>query len=352
MHSLIIFNFRKVAAACLSAATALLITACSPSSEIKPFVEYAKTGQKYPVTINGTLGSITLTKQPERVVVLGAGAADIVAALGVQPLAVEHNTWGGDEQGYMPWFRAYLEKIGKPLPPTLTMFPELDAEKLVSLQPDLIIAPQSGLSADTYHLLSGFAPVIAHPHQPWLTTADEQLDIIAAALGRQSYAQRLKAETEAHFAAFRRRHPQLQGCTFAYIYSGGREANLSLYVIGEPRVDALIRLGLRMPPELEKMPLRPGTWSVSLGLENADKLNDADILFTWFNSEKDQSAAESRPLYREIKAVKRGSYIPLLDRSLAAAMYHISPLSAPWGIERLEPYLTKAAVYLPKKGRQ
>lgn len=343
--------FKKAAAACVWVAAAFL-TACSPQPESRPFIEYASEGQKYPVTINGTLGSITLTKPPERVVVLGAGSADIVAALGVEPLAVEHTVWGGDEAGYTPWFREYMEKSGRRLPPTLAVFPEIDVEKLASLQPDLIVAPQSGLGADTYRLLSGFAPVIAHPHQPWLTTTDEQIEIISAALGTQEEGKRLKEQTEAYFADFRRRNPHWQGRTFAYVYAGGREANLSLYVRGEPRVDALLKMGLKMPYELEKIPLRPGTWVMPLGLENADMLDGADVLFTWFNSKKDQQATEAKPLYREIKAVRRGSYIPLLDRPLATAMYHATPLSAPWGMERLQPYLDKAAVYLPQKGRR
>lgn len=318
-------------------------TACrsEPPQAAKPFVVYEQAGQKFPVTLNGSLGSVTLQKAPGRAVVLGVGTADLVAALGIDAVAVEANLWGGDEQGYMPWFKEYLAEQGRPLPPTVAMYPELDAEKLVSLNPDIIIATQSGLSAENYRLLSGFAPVIAHPHQPWMTTVDEQIDIIAAAFGKQEQASVLKAEISAQYAEFRRRHPKLQGKTFAYIYSGARNPQLSVYAKGEPRVDALYGLGLKMPAELEQMSAGKGLWSVDLGLENADKLDSSDIIVTWFNTEEDRKAVEARPLFREIKAIKRGAYLPLLDRQVNSAMYQATPQSLHWGMKRLEAEWTR-----------
>lgn len=313
-------------------------TACRPETPqtAKPYAVYERAGQKFPVTLNSSLGSVTFGKAPARAVVLGVGTADLVAALGIDAVAVEANVWGGDEQGYMPWFREYLAGQGRPLPPTVTMYPELDAEKLVSLNPDVIIATQSGLTEENYRLLSGFAPVIAHPHRPWMTTVNEQIDIIAAAFGKQEKAAQIKAQIEAHYAGFRRRHPKLQGKTFAYIYSGARNPQLSVYAKGEPRVDALYGLGLKMPADLERMSAGKGLWSVDLGLENADRLNGSDIIVTWFNSEEDQQAVEARPLFREIRAVKRGAYLPLLDRQVNSAMYQATPQSLAWGMRRLE----------------
>lgn len=341
VNHIMLFHIRKIATRLLTALLAVGIifqTACRPEAQqaAKPFVVYEKAGQKYPVTINGSLGSLTLKKKPERVVVLGTAPVDLVVALGIDPVAIEANLWGGDENGYMPWFKEFIAKEKRPLPPTLAMYPELDAEKLVSLNPDLIIAPQSGLSEENYRLLSGFAPVIAHPHKPWMTTVDEQIDIIAAAFGKQEKAAELKAQIEAQYADFQRRYPKLQGKTFAYIYSGSRNPQLSVYAKGEPRVDTLYKLGMKMTPELEKMSLDRGSWSINLGLENADKLNQSDIIVTWFHSEADQKVVETRPLFREIKAVKRGAYLPLLDREVNTAMYQATPQSLGWGLRRMD----------------
>ncbi|RPD89160.1 iron-siderophore ABC transporter substrate-binding protein [Neisseria weixii] len=332
------YRIIKLSTALLLVAGIIFQTACRPQAQqaAKPFVVYERAGHQYPVTLNGSLGCVTLQKAPERVVVLGAGTVDLVVALGIQPVAMEANLWGGDENGYMPWFKEFMAEQKRPLPPTVVMYPELDAEKLVSFNPDLIIATQSGLSEENYRLLSGFAPVIAHPHKPWMTTVDEQIDIIAAAFGKQKQAAALKAQIGAEYADFRRRHPKLQGKTFAYIYSGARSPQLSVYAEGEPRVDALYGLGLKMSPDLVKMSVDEGSWSVALGLENADKLNQSDIVITWFFSEEDQKMVEARPLFREIKAVKRGTYLPLLDREVNTAMYQATPQSLRWGLRRLE----------------
>ncbi len=325
---------------------------CGQTETAKPMIEYARAGQKFPVTIHNAQGSITLQRAPERVVALGTGADDIAVELGVLPVAVEAHPWGGDEQGYLPWFREYLAERGQPLPPVLNMYPELDVEQLVSLQPDLILAPQSGLSDAQYRQLSSFAPVVSYPHRAWLTTTEEQIDLAAAALGKQEAGQALKARRASFFAEFRRHHPELQGLTFAYIYAGGRDVNLSLYLHGDPRVDTLSDLGLRFAPELENIQPKPGSIAGTLGLENVDKLNDVDILVTWFSSEQDRDTAASRPLYRMIPAVRRGSYLPITDKTLAMAMSVGTPLSTRWGTSRFLPMLEQAAQRVPARKEQ
>ncbi|UOO82288.1 iron-siderophore ABC transporter substrate-binding protein [Uruburuella testudinis] len=330
----------------------VLLSGCSRGQAERPMIEYAHAGQAFPVTIHNAQGSVTLQQAPKRVVALGTGAEDIAVELGVLPVAVEAHPWGGDGQGYLPWFKEYLAERDLPLPPTLNMYPELDVEKLVSLQPDLVLAPQSGLSDEEYRQLSSFAPVVAYPHRAWLTTIDEQIDLAAAALGRQEAGQALKARRAGFFADFRRRHPQLQGLTFAYIYAGGRDVNLSLYLHGDPRVDTLSDLGLRFLPSLENIRAKPGSIAGTLGLENVDRLDDADIVVTWFSSEADRDVAGSRPLYQMIPAVRRGSYLPITDKTLAVAMSVGTPLSTRWGVERFLPMLEQAALRVPKQKEQ
>lgn len=93
---------------------------------------------------------------------------------------------GGDKQGYLPWFRQALEQRGEPLPQVLNMYPELDIEQLINLKPDVIIATQSGMSQSLYNQLSRFAPVVAYPGRPWLTSLTQQVELIGQTLGEES----------------------------------------------------------------------------------------------------------------------------------------------------------------------
>ncbi|MEK8226381.1 hypothetical protein NKG05_10425 [Oerskovia sp. M15] len=61
-------------------------------------------------------------------------------------------------------------------------------------------------------------------------------------------------------------------------------------------------------------------FSVDWGLENADRLNDADVLFTWFNTVEEQQATEAQPLFASIPAFASGAYVPMLDRQLGLAV--------------------------------
>ncbi|MGT0150616.1 hypothetical protein ACT691_19040 [Vibrio metschnikovii] len=94
-------------------------------------------------------GQVVL-RLPKRVVTLGAGAEDWVLSLGVVPIAIEPHYWGGDEQGYLPWFREAIEAQNLPLPSMISSYPELDVERLLALKPDLILAPQSGITRESF----------------------------------------------------------------------------------------------------------------------------------------------------------------------------------------------------------
>lgn len=321
----------------------LLQTACTPQAEKRgALIHYPEAGKKFPVVINHALGSIRLERAPERVAVIGVETEDIVFGLGVLPVMVEKNFWGGDEQGYLPWFKEALSAAGKPLPGLVNSYPEIDIETLVGIKPDLILAQQSGITPAVYRQLSAVAPVLAYPDKPWLTGVPQLIDTTAAALGKPAEAEKLHAQLNGIYAGYRRRYPQLAHYTFAYFYAAERMSHLSIYPANDPRVATLNGLGLRLAPFMEKLSIREGGFTANIGLENADMLNDTDIVFTWFGSEEDRRALENNPLFASIPAVKRGSYIALTDKALSTAMYYGTPLSLKWALPKFMPELMKA----------
>ena len=83
------------------------------------------------MTMKHALGETTITEAPERVVTIGWATQDVVAAFGTVPVGIPE-TWGGEEEGYSPWFRAEVEELGGTMPEILNYNDanELDFEQV------------------------------------------------------------------------------------------------------------------------------------------------------------------------------------------------------------------------------
>ncbi len=300
----------------------------------------------FPRQVATALGTAVIERPPVRIVTLGAGSEDIVLALGQVPIGIESHRWGGDEQGYLPWFRQALEQQGQTLPTILHMYPELDIEQLINLKPDVIIATQSGISQSLYDQLSRFAPVVAYPGLPWLTSTRQQIELIGHTLGKEAQAQDLLQQLESTLADAGKTVPGIARLRFAYIKAAANNANLSVYVAGDPRVDTLSATGLQLAPSIKNLTASRGSFASNLGLENADRLNDVDILVTWYNSEQERQRVEQQPLFNAIAAVRHGGYIPMTDQAIVMAMSYGTPLSVDWGLQRFMPLIAKKARHL------
>jgi len=336
---------RRAAAVATATAVVLSLAACSGSSGSSGGASTSPdaTGDAaFPVTVESALGSATIEKKPERVVALGWGAADIALELGTVPVGIEADTWGGDADGYQPWFREAVEKQGADLPKTIAGYP-LDVDAIVALNPDLVLAPQSGLDQATFDQLSELVPVVAYPGEPWQTTIQDQVTIAANALGVPDEAAPLLKKRQDAIDAAAAAHPELAGKTFAYVYAGTEPGSLSVYLPGDPRVELLTGLGMALAPSVANLTASPGTFAATLGLENADQLDDVQVLFTWFNDETEQAATESQPLFAQIPAFAKGAYVPMLDRQLGMAVSVATPLSVPWALDAYVPLIAEAA---------
>jgi ferric citrate transport system substrate-binding protein len=103
-------------------------------------------------TVNGTLGSVTITGTPQRVVALEFSFVDHLAAIGVKPVGIADDN---DASRIIPPLRplvAGYTSVGTRAAPSL--------EKINSLHPDLIIADATR-HATILKQLQGIAPTIA-----------------------------------------------------------------------------------------------------------------------------------------------------------------------------------------------
>ncbi|CAM3455701.1 iron-siderophore ABC transporter substrate-binding protein [Isoptericola cucumis] len=301
-----------------------------------------------PVTISHALGEAEITEKPERIVTLGQGSAETAIALGTVPVGIEEYPWGADDTGYLPWIHEAVEAEGAELPEQFTGGTELDVEAVLELEPDLILAPWSGLTQDQYDLLADIAPTIAYPEQPWTIEWDEQIETIGEAMGQPEEAEKLVADLEAQLADAAK--PEYEDLTFSYVYNDG-PGTLGVFLPDEQRVAMVRALGLTVDPMVDGLGEYEvaGTDSAVIGLENADMLADSDLVFTFYSDPANRKEIEAQPLYAKIPAVERGSVVAAEDQSFVTASSMINPLTVPWTLERYVPIIDEAVGHLDEK---
>lgn len=342
-----ITSLRRSLAAGLAIATLAVLAACAaPADDHRPADSPGADSAAFPVTIEHALGTATIEREPSRVITLGQGATEAAIAVGVYPVGTETYPWGADADGHLPWVRGAYEAAGMPLPTVFTGGEQLDIEAIAELEPDLILAPWSGLTQEQHDLLAQLAPTVAYERAPWTTTWDGEIRAVARALGRVDAGEQAIADVDADLAAAAAAHPQYAGRTFSYVYTQG-PGTLGVYMPTEQRVAMIEKLGLTLDPVIDELRPDDGSdWSL-IGLEHADRLSDSDLVFTWYLDEGSRAQTLAQPLYASIPAVARGSVVAPDDPQLVTAMSMISPLTIAWSLERLTPLIDDAIAQLP-----
>ncbi|AXG77207.1 iron-siderophore ABC transporter substrate-binding protein [Streptomyces paludis] len=333
-----------------AAALALVLGGCSSGSD-----ETESTGSKstkteagaFPVSIKSALGTAKITEQPERVVTLGQGSTETAIALGHTPVGIESYEWGSDKTGYLPWIHEAVEKNGEKLPTQFAGGEDIDFEAITELEPDVILAPWSGITQEQYDILADIAPTVAYPKLAWSTDWDEQIEIIAKALGAPDEAKTLTTKIEKQLADAAATRPQYKDVSFSYIYTTG-PGTLGVFLPEEQRVSMVSSLGLTPDPVVKTFKETEGTASAIIGLENGEKLKDSDLIFTFYSDAKSKKEVEGQKLYAAIPAIKRGSVVAGTDNSFVTASSIINPLTVPWVIDRYLPMIDKAVATLDK----
>jgi iron complex transport system substrate-binding protein len=333
---------RTLAATAAAAALVLALGGCSSSDDGKETSGASgKNGGAFPVSIKSALGTAEIKEQPERVVTLGQGSAETAIALGHTPVGIEKYEWGSDRTGYLPWIHDAVKKSGGKLPTQFTGGEDIDFEAITELEPDVILAPWSGITQKDYDILKDIAPTVAYPDLPWSTDWDQQIEIIAKALGQPDEAKTLTSKIEKQLSDAAATRPNYKKHKFSYIYNTG-PGTLGVFKPDEQRVKMVSSLGLTVDPVVNTFKETKGTDSALIGLENAEKLKDSDLVFTFYMDDKSRKEIEAQPLYAAIPAVKSGAVVAGKDNSFVTASSIINPLTVPWVIDRYLPLIDKA----------
>lgn len=293
-----------------------------------------ETNAEYPIVIKHAFGETTIDSKPERVATIQWANHDVVLALGVVPVGFSAANYGvQDDSGLLPWTAEKLKEFGVNDPNVFQDTDGLDFEAISDADPDVILAAYSGITQEDYDILSQIAPVVAYPTTPWLTTWREQVLLNATGMGMKAEGEQLIKDTEKLIQEKASEHPQIQGKKVVWVnFSAKDMSKLHIYTPADPRGSFLEELGLVYPESVTKQIADPTSYSMNLSAENADMLNDADILIG-YGGEDLYNAVKADPLLGKIPAIKRGSVVFIGDGTPLAASGNPNPLSIAYTID-------------------
>jgi iron complex transport system substrate-binding protein len=320
-----------LAAAVLAVGLALM--ACvGPAPSTDPATPAAG-GAAFPVTIEHALGETVIPAAPARVVTWGFGTTDTALALGVVPVAIPQQAYGGDAQGILPWIGEELAELGAPTPtilPNPTGSDVVPFEPIAAAAPDLILATYSGITADDYATLSRIAPTVAYPDQPWATPWRDVVTITGEALGKPAEAAALITDTESVIAAKAAEHPELTGKTVAAVWDTGDA--FSVYKPADPRVEFLTDLGLVNAPSVDALSTDESTFYFTLSTELVGELT-SDVLVSYADTPEAAQRFLQQPYAQTMQQVADGRVASVTGQAAIAAVSPPTVLSLPWGVD-------------------
>jgi len=306
----------------------------------------AASGGAFPVTIEHQYGSTTIQEQPERVATVAWSNQDNALALGVVPVGMPKVTYGDDDtDGLHPWVKDKIDELGAETPALFDETDGLDFDAIAAAEPDLILAPVSGITQDEYATLRKITPnVIAYPQgTAWTTSWRDALTITGQALGKSDEAEQLLADLEKQIGDAVADHPQIEGTTAVMSWIDPTDlSKVGFYTSQDTRAAFLNDLGFATPPSVAKASDGAESFFVELSAEQADTLDDAEV-FVGYGDEAALKKAQADSLIGRIPAIERGSVALLPDGSPLAAAVSPSALSIPWMLPEYTKLLGDAA---------
>lgn len=295
----------------------------------------------FPVTIEHAYGETVIDAEPTRVATLGWSDQDVALALGVVPVGAVAISWGGNEAQSTPWFDAALEELGGEQP---TRYADTDGapiDEIAQLEPDLILATNSGLTEQEYAKLSKIADVVAFPDEPWLTDWEDSLEMAGAALGRTELAEQVEDETEAAIEDAAAAHPQLAGKSFVFASLATADmSKIDYYTPADSRPQLLSDVGMVNAPYVEEIS-KDGEFYGSVSAEQAPKFA-ADVFITYAEKEGDLAAFRRHPLLGRIPGIRDGHVLAATNQTDALGLSAPSPLAIPYAMEHFLPLVAAA----------
>jgi iron complex transport system substrate-binding protein len=286
------------------------------------------------VTITHLFGQTVIKEPPKRVVSAGYTEQDDLLAVGVVPMAVTN--WFGDQPfAVWPWAQP---KLGTAQPVVLNLDNGIPVDQIANLKPDLIVAINAGVDADTYHKLSAIAPTVAQSDgdaffEPW----KEQATTIGQAVFQADQMKSLIEAVDKQFAAVAQKNPQWQGKK-ALLMQGRFWQGTVVATLAGWRTDFLNQMGLVIADSIRPF----GTDHRAVIPRDHIKavLDSADVVIWTTESPDDQKALLADPEVAASRATAQNRHI-FTTKDQAGAIAFSSPLSYPLVADQLPPQISK-----------
>ena len=331
-------TLRRSLAIAAAGALAVTLTACTDSSKddaADPSSSDDTTAAATERVVTTKFGDVTVPATPTKVVALGWGDAETALALGVQPIgASDWLGFGEDAEGVGPWAAGLYDT-----PPEFFGTLELDTQAIGALEPDLILDVRSSGDQERYDALSKIAPVVGVPEggDSYLTTTEQQVTMIAEALGKEDLGEELLAGVDDAFAAAAEEHPEFAGRTATV--SAYSSDGWGVYTEGDARVQFLENLGFEQSPDVAAV--ESEGFYVPVSNEELDLL-DADTMVS-FPIFVEASEITDQPLYNALPAVADGRSVLIDDLTLSNAFSIATTLGIEYAIDNVVPLLADAS---------
>lgn len=291
--------------------------------------------------ITHAFGETVVPAEADSVVTLGWGATDAALALGVVPVAIEAQSYGGNADGVLPWVEEKLDELGADAPVVVPSSSEEPAyEDIAAVAPDLILAPYSGVTEEQYELLSEIAPTVVYPGEAWSTPWREVIDIVGAALHKEDEAAEVVEGIESTIADAAAANPEFAGKSIAAVWDVG--GTFYVYKAADPRVEFLFDLGFVNAPAVDELANGDATFYYTLSYEQLDQL-DSDVVVVYSDSEEELATFLAQPYAQSIPAVQSGAVAGITSAALVASVSPPTALSLTWGLDDFVASLSSAA---------
>jgi iron complex transport system substrate-binding protein len=288
------------------------------------------------VTIKHLFGETTIPAAPTRVVSAGFTEQDDLLAVGVVPIAVTN--WFGDQPfGVWPWA---LPKLGSAQPVVLNLDNGIQVDQIAALKPDLIVAVNAGLDADTYKKLAAIAPTIAQAggdafFEPW----KDQATAVATAVFQGRQMKQLIAGVDDKFAGVAKNNPAFKDKK-ALLLAGSFVGDTLTATLPGWRTEFLTAMGFQVPDSIGAYAADDNRAAIPRD-KLADALDSADVLIWTTESDADHAALLADPAVGALTATKTNRNV-FTGKDLAGAIAFASPLSYPVVADQLPPLLSRA----------
>ncbi|MGW1996819.1 ABC transporter substrate-binding protein [Embleya sp. NPDC001921] len=289
----------------------------------------------YPITITHKLGTTTIKKAPKRIVALGEGDQDAALALATKLAGMVETT---PPDGVAPWAKP---KLAGDKPQIITMGENgAPLEKVLALQPDLILANTDYWVEQEYEKLSKIAPTTAFETGPSQDSWQQVTRQVGKALGKSTEAEKLVTDLEAKVAGVATSHPAIKGKSFALTNAQNAGTVAVLKDKSDTSVKLLAGFGMTFPDAIAGLP--GAGFAAELSMERLDVLEVGVLLSNYNADDALKKAIEGNPQFAKLNVVKRGSYVPL-DSNDFWALRAPTPLAVEYVIDKIMPRVDVAA---------